>query len=91
MELYVICALSFALMFYWRYTREAIIVFREVAAIHNEEINEFSPIIYSLAMFLYITFTMPYTFYLIIRYDRMEVVKQMVYPLLEQYCGLEKK
>ena len=84
MEIYIIFAISFAIMFWWNYTRQIIKTVQEVEKKLNDSEIKLNPIIYGSRMFLLSCLIMPWYFAAIISQDRWDYIKEKSCNLLKQ-------
>lgn len=90
MELYLILAISFAIMYYFRYTREIIQTTLEVAELFDDLESTFNIAIYSILTFADSLIFMPLYAYKIIKISRYDYIKERSMHVLKMHFGLEQ-
>jgi len=91
MEIYIIAAISFAIMFTFRYTKDIVFVIREVTKIH--EIDPRNLLLKSIYVIFFLLTAMLWPVYLLVisRTERMELIQEWSRSILVQHYELEIK
>jgi hypothetical protein len=91
MEIYILMAISFAVMFALRYTKEIVISVQEVAAIHK--VKPKNLVLYSFSVFLFFLTIVAFPFYatVVVFRDRYTLVGEWVELILLRYYDVELK
>jgi hypothetical protein len=90
---YILLAIAFAIMIHIRYVHESLIIvkdFKNLMDITNEDTN-YSPVLFSLAFFMYSAVFAPVIAFYIFTSERMDVVKDISNSIIKSYFQLEEK
>jgi len=87
MTIYIIIALSFAIMYSYKYTREIVLITQRFVNSLDVTWGDFSPIKYSIKEFLYHFIMCPITATKIFKGE--DIIKKEVSYILENNYGLE--
>lgn len=90
MELYIIACVSFAIMYYVRYTVDIIAIVHEVAAMH-EATGDFNPTLYSIVQFILNTLLMPLYLFMMIILPKKKILHEASIGILTKHYDLEAK
>ncbi len=90
MEIYLILAISFAIMYYVRYTREIISIIEGVAGLFDNTEHTFKPIIYIVNKFILTSFLWPLYILPVFTKNRYTYIKECSTEQLKAHYGLEE-
>ena len=91
MEIYIILAISFAVMFSFRYTKDIIFTIREVAKVKDIEENKFLLNLMLVVFFISAALFMPAYLLVITTTERSHLIHQWSTRILIRHYGLVEK
>jgi hypothetical protein len=91
LEIYIILALSFAIMFSWRYIFEVIYYVTAVAKVHEIDRKPLFLGTLSISFFIVVALSAPLYLIYIMSNDRKDIIRAYTRSILQKYYDLELK
>jgi hypothetical protein len=91
MDFYIILAISFAIMFTFRYTKEIAFTVQAVAKVHELQENKLISIVIYPILFIIAALMMPVYAFIILNSSRSDLIHSWSKQILINHYGLEEK